>query len=310
MTRRRWWQALQVLLALAVIGLAGQSLYRNWNAAGALPVEWRIRPIPLVAAVLIVWACYAMLIESWRAVLRGLGQRIGYVAAARIWTVASLGKYLPGKVWAIAGAVVLAREAGVAPGAAVTAALTLQGLALASGAAVIAATLPAESGMVLAGSSLGAVVAVAGVALGGMGVLAWPAAVSWINRRLPEPLAKLQPLPVPPLLLGFAVNTLAWFGYGFAFAFMARGALDAVTLPGLSATAVFTASYLVGLVALFAPGGVGPREGVLVLLLTPLTGARVALALAVASRVLLTITELGAAAPFLLSSRERSRVAR
>ena len=53
-------------------------------------------------------------------------------------------------------------------------------------------------------------------------------------------------------------------------------------------------------VAVITPGGLGVREGALVLLLTPLTGSRVALALAIASRVLFTVAELLAAAPFLL----------
>ena len=309
MKGRGWGRLLQVVLAIVVIGLALRSLLRNWNAVDALPVDWRLRPVPLIASALLIWACYAMLIESWRRVLRGLGHPISYLAAARIWTVASLGKYVPGKVWAVAGAVVLAREAGVPAGPAVTAALTLQGLALASGAAVIAATLSSAPRIASAGASLHVAILIALLALGGMAVLAWPAAVAWINRRLPEQFARLQPLPLWSLVLGFGANALAWFGYGFAFGLMARGVLDGVNLSGLTATAVFTASYLVGLVALFAPGGVGPREGILVLLLTPSTGARVALALAIASRLLLTITELGAALPFLLLPRERSRVA-
>jgi uncharacterized membrane protein YbhN (UPF0104 family) len=55
-----------------------------------------------------------------------------------------------------------------------------------------------------------------------------------------------------------------------------------------------------GLVALFAPGGLVVREGLLILLLQPSIGLGAATALAVASRLLLTVTELGAAVPFLL----------
>lgn len=305
-----WGRVVQVILALAVIGLAVRSLLQNWNAVGALPVDWQLRPALLVSSALLIWICYAMLIESWRRMLSALGHAVPFRTAARIWTVASLGKYVPGKVWAIAGAVALARDAGVPAGPAVTAALTLQGLALASGAVVIAATLPSAPDIAAAAGSLRIAMVIALVALGGMALLAWPSAVDWINRRLPQQFARLEPLPVPALVLGFLVNALAWLGYGFALSLLARGVLSGVVLSGLGATAVFTASYLVGLVALFAPGGVGPREGVLVLLLTPGTGARVALALAIASRVLLTITELGAALPFLLFLRERSRVAR
>ncbi len=71
----------------------------------------------------------------------------------------------------------------------------------------------------------------------------------------------------------------------------------------------FTASYLAGLIALVAPAGIGVREGVFMLMLQATLGAPAAAALAIASRVLLTITEVGGAVPFLLTSRERARAA-
>ncbi|MGH7536840.1 MAG: hypothetical protein ACREMG_14850, partial [Gemmatimonadales bacterium] len=61
--------------------------------------------------------------------------------------------------------------------------------------------------------------------------------------------------------------------------------------------------------ALLAPGGLGVREGVFILMLQGPLGIRAATALALASRLLLTLTELGAAAPFLAFPRENPRVA-
>ena len=55
-------------------------------------------------------------------------------SAARIWTVSNLGKYLPGKVWAIAGMALMARQAGVSPAAATGSASALGGPAAALGA--------------------------------------------------------------------------------------------------------------------------------------------------------------------------------
>jgi hypothetical protein len=75
------------------------------------------------------------------------------------------------------------------------------------------------------------------------------------------------------------------------------------------AVAVFTASYLAGFLALLAPGGIGVREGLFILMLQGPLGIGAATALAVASRLLLTLTELGAAVPFLLLPQGRARVA-
>ncbi len=73
--------------------------------------------------------------------------------------------------------------------------------------------------------------------------------------------------------------------------------------------AVFTASYLAGFLALLAPGGLGVREGLFILMLQQPIGIAPATALAIASRLLLTLTEFGAAAPFLLFSRRSTRAA-
>ena len=61
--------------------------------------------------------------------------------------------------------------------------------------------------------------------------------------------------------------------------------------------------YVLGLLALFAPGGVGVREVVLIGLLTPALGAGGAVALSVASRIVLTLTEVAAPLVVLLVTR-------
>ena len=61
---------------------------------------------------------------------------------------------------------------------------------------------------------------------------------------------------------------------------------------------------MAGLLALPAPGGIGVREFVFFAMLDGVVGPANAVALAVASRLQLTLTELGAAAPFLVSTKE------
>ena len=78
---------------------------------------------------------------------------------------------------------------------------------------------------------------------------------------------------------------------------------NAPSLP--LAIGAFASGYIVGLLALFAPGGVVVREGVLVMVLTSAIGAGPAVALAVGSRLLLTVTEIGAALAALAIRSER-----
>jgi hypothetical protein len=305
---RPWLRAGQWLVGLLIIGLAARSLMRNWAELRSQPLAWRIEPGWLILSALVVWAMYALLIVAWRIMLAGWGQRLDGWTAARIWTVSSLGKYLPGKVWAIAGMALMAQRAGIAAWAATGSAVVLQVLAIGTGAAV--AGLTGRHAIEAADPRMGAglMLLIAG-AVAGVGLLLWPAFLRRLLRlAAPDAEARGTP-PVAGIVFGIAANLVAWIGYGVALWLLARGLLPTAGLGLGLAIAVFTASYLAGFLALFAPGGIGVREGLFILMLQGPLGIAAATALAVASRVLLTITELGAAVPFLVFTQGRARVA-
>src|SRR5437773_4095450 len=114
----RWFRAAQWLAGLAIVLFAVRSLVRNWEELRSQPLEWSVRPGWLLLSAGVVWLMYAVLIVAWRIMLAAWGQRLGGWEAARIWTVSSLGKYLPGKVWAIAGMAVMSQRARCAAGSA------------------------------------------------------------------------------------------------------------------------------------------------------------------------------------------------
>jgi uncharacterized membrane protein YbhN (UPF0104 family) len=307
--RGRWIRAAQWIAGAAIIGFAARSLVRNWSALRSQPLEWHVEPAWLLLSALVVWLMYALLIVAWRTMLASWGQQLDGWSAARIWTISSLGKYLPGKVWAVAGMALMSQRAGIAPWAATGSAVVLQVLAIGSGAAVAGVTGRAALEAAHPGAGGALVVLVLGAAVG-VGLLLWP---PFMQRLLRVAAPGAEPRGAPRSFgIGFGVvaNLVAWIGYGLALWLLARGLLPSLELaPGL-AIAVFTASYLAGFLALFAPGGLGVREGLFILMLQGPLGIGAATALAVASRVLLTITEFGAAVPFLAFPLGRARVAR
>ena len=121
-----------------------------------------------------------------------------------------------------------------------------------------------------------------------------------IGRLLPSSFPRLRAVQPGWLLLAFAANLLAWVAYGAALVLLTKGVLPTVHLGLRQAIGVFTCSYLVGFVALFAPGGLGPRESVFLLMLAGDIGLKPAAGLALASRLLLTGTEVLPTIPFLL----------
>jgi hypothetical protein len=296
-----------VALGVLLVGLALRQVLANLDAVRATPFTWRVRPGLLALSAVVVWAMYAVLVATWRLLVERWGGRLRLGEAAAIWTVSSLGKYVPGKVWAITGMAVLAQRAGVPPWIATGAAVLNQVLSIGAGVLVVAFT----------GASLlearypwgrGAMWALAALVLAGVAALASPTLVRRLLRLAGVEASDTMGPPLPALLAAGAANIVAWLGYGVALWLLARGLTD-VPLPLGVATGAFAASYIMGFLALFAPAGLGVRESVFILMLDRATGTPAAVALAVASRLLLTLTEVGAAVPFLLKFRERARVA-
>src|SRR5256712_12009628 len=132
---RRWLWAIQGLVTMAVVAFVVRSLARNWSEFRSLHVTLAIAPAWIAGSVVLVFLTYLMQIESWRRILAGWGQRIAFGPAARTWSVANLGRYVPGQVWSVAGLVVLAQRAGVAPGPAAASAFVIQAASPGSGVA-------------------------------------------------------------------------------------------------------------------------------------------------------------------------------
>jgi hypothetical protein len=257
--RRRLWRLAQFAAGILLVGLAARAIIINWQSLRAQPLEWRLSPAWIAASILVIFAAYAVLIEAWRRVVLSMGERLPFGTAARIWFLASLGKYIPGKVWAVAGAAVLAQRAGVDPAVAVAGALILQALALASGAVVVAVTAP-ETFQTVGPDVVPLIVLLLLLTLAGVGILASQHLLDRINRLLPDYLPPLRAVRLPMLAFAFTGNLFAWVGYGVALLLLARGVLPDVTLSLPQSIGVFTCSYLIGFIALFAPGGLGPRE--------------------------------------------------
>ncbi len=291
----------QGTLAIVVAWFVFGALSDQWEDFRGLEVSLRIRPWFLVLSAAAVLGAYALLVAAWARLVAGWSQRLPYHAAFRIWALSNLGRYLPGKIWSVAGLAVLAQREGVSPWAATGAAIVMQAIALGTGTVVALATLPT-------GGSTFALVAAVLLALGGV--------LALTDRRVVGRLARLagrtdavRPLSLRAALVTGGANLAAWIAYGIAFWLLAAGLLEAHTLTPLASIGIFAAGYLVGLVSLFAPGGVGVREAMYLALITPLTGGGAALTLTVGSRLLLTATEIVAAlAALALAGRKESTV--
>ena len=290
--KKGWLKAAKLAAMLLVLALIARSLARNWAAFQSVQVTLDVKIGWLAASVGVIFLTYIIQIESWRRMLRGWDQRLSYPNAARAWTLANLGRYIPGKVWSVAGLVVLAEQAGVRRSAAAVSAFAMQAVVLGTGVVLVAIATPHAASPVLLGAAV-----LASLAL--IGVLAWRRTAEWLG-TLADSKTPLPPLPLSAILLSSGLMLLSWATFGVSFWMLIRGLISTAGVPLPAAMGMFALGYVMGLVALIAPGGLGVRDLALVGFLTPLVGSGGALAVSLASRVQLTLTEAGAAGVGLL----------
>ena len=297
--------------------LAAQWLFAAiivWSAVRALNGQWRLTADRLAAldigwtwigaATLIVLLTYALLIETRRRVILAAGETLSFTTAARIWFISNLGKYVPGKVWSIAAMTVMARNESVSPMTAAGSSVLIQLVTIAAGIGVV----------LIAGSQavdntfLAIVVLVSVVGF----VAAAPRLLPAAARLATSLTGKDIQLPriAAKTVWGAALRSvISWIAYGIAFQFFVRGVVGNASGAVSSYIAVYAASYIIGFLALFAPGGAVVRESALVsgMVQLGLSGRADALAIAIASRLWLTVVELLPGLVFLAIRKPVSR---
>jgi glycosyltransferase 2 family protein len=216
----------------------------------------------------------------WRWLLRRLGGDPP-AATVAIFLQAQLGKYVPGSVWQYAGRAALGR------GYSLPMKLVAKSFPIELAATVLAA---APFSILLVGW-----VATAGV----LGIVVIVASTSlFLPRR-----------GVSRVALGASLlYATTWPFVGASFWMTGRALVHAPPRDLAVYTGAFAVAWLAGLAAVYAPGGLGVREAVLVALLRGKLGSADALLVALASRAVFTLSDLlGSAIGFAALARLRGR---
>ena len=308
-TRSRIYLALQVALLVAVVWLVWHRLAPELKGVSAADfARWRPAAGLLLLSTLGLTLLHLVQAFLWRRVVIDVGSPAPDARTTiRVYFVSGLARFIPGTLWQFAGLAALGHEAGISPLAAAAAGAIGNIAFVATGAVFLAFTLPGVAGA----SELQLGVLVAALAVAGVfvftGTSAGERVRAWVGRRAP---ARLQ----PALELAGRIrpgHALAWtLGYGacwillgasyvgFVAAFVPGAAVHARALAGIMA-----ASYLGGFLVLFAPGGLGVREFIMIGLLTGIVPAPAAVVIAVAHRIWFFVAEGLALASFLLLPR-------
>ena len=273
------------------------------------PSEWRPRPVLFVSSCALLVVGYLWAASLWgRLVLDLGGPRLPAWTSVRVFMVANLGRYIPGKVWQIAGLAYLAKREGVQASVATGAAILGQGLALLGAALVGIVALFGPNEIWRQVGWVGLFVGI-GAALTIIAAVVIPRffrtiVAFWFRLTRTDP-------PDEGLGSGnaglrwLALYVMNWGIYATAFWLLYLSFGESGSFLQVGPT--FAAAYLVGYIAVFAPAGAGIREVALVVLLQPVMAGDSAFVLAVIARLWTTAVELVPAALLTLGWRRSEK---
>ena len=286
---------LKLLVLLAVFYYVGKTLYRDLSK-----IDWRtlrIRPLMLVGATISLLGIYGLQMVSYRFLLAAFARRVKWRVMAAVAWVPLLGKYVPGKVVSVTGAIFLLRKSGVPAPAALSSVVMLDALPVVAGLMLGSPLLltPEVRAVVPGGPILMAVVTVGGL------IAILPAVFTrLVNFGLK--ILKRPPLPREAKLKDYALPACAAFGQwlagGMALWFISRAMVfdghaanvGAALIPRF--ISICALSMTVSYLTLLAPGGLGVREGLLLITLGPVLGPQAAGVVSVALRVIQVCLEI------------------
>jgi glycosyltransferase 2 family protein len=272
----------------------------RWEAVGGL--EGLPGLAPSAAAVGAYGVGNLVLVYTWREVVGLAGPRLSLRTAAWIWALSQLARYTVGAAQ-VGGRAVVGRRYGLTLTAGAVSTLVEVGWQTSITAALVLATLPwwlpgaGDLTWLAWVGALPVLVLVAGLVhpRGLVEVLGRLAATRPVSRLtggrldgLGARIALDRPDAARVTLLYVASTGLRLAAFLGLFAAVGGD----VRADGLLAVGAYALGQLVGRIAVFAPGGIGPREGATALAVTPAIGLGPAVVLVAAVRLLEIVAEL------------------
>lgn len=290
-----------VTVTLLAAGFFFQYAARNFDKIP--PLKWGVMSslIALFSVALVVFSI-GLAGMIWHMLLRDNGIVVSWKQTQIIFAITQFGKYLPGNVGQYLGRVAMAREIDI-PVPIVLGTMFVEVLwaaGIAAGLSALSLLLFVDGQALGLNSQLGPVQLGLGVVI----LLAMPwLGIGFLNRYLPGLVKRLvgdgmivAPRPLTTFLVA-ALFLLCFMLLGLILKLQAQWFFGVQEGSVLELTCLFAIAWLFGYLVPGAPGGLGVREAMMALLLSPVLGAGAAVGLGVTLRV---TTTAGDAVAFLL----------
>jgi len=291
--RRNYKLFIKWAVVLAIFVFLGKMVWENWTQLKAASFTFRF--FPFLLSTFLFALSYFIQVWAWYLITLGLGIALPLRETVGTWFYSQLGKYVPGKIWLFLSRLYFYGSKGKSKGT-VTVAVYLE-----------TATFVMAAGLIFLVSlfdlrreipSLHPWISLPGVLC--LLILAFlfihPRVLqATLNRCLA--FLKREPIFISisygETLWILGISVLSWVVGGIGFYLFVDSVFAVQPDYVLIVTGALAISSTLGLVALFAPSGLGIREGVLVYLLSAIMPSAVAVVVSVLTRLWMTFIEIG-----------------
>ncbi len=278
----RW--VLRPLLIVVPLVLLGRHYAVNWQALQAY--DWQVDVANAGLGLFLLLLAFALLPLALQQILAALGCPIGYRHAYYGFYISQLAKYLPGRVWVVPGRALVLKKFGVDPlSSTVGMIVETSVLAVTGAVAFVPYALLAPNGDAWSLWYLSPFLLVI------LHPRVFNKVVHWLEMRLGRKnpsvhLTNRQSISI--IVLGLLFWAVTGAGFAALVASVEGFPPDLLfVLPG-----AFSSSWAAGSIAFVSPGGLGAREGALVLLLSPFLASPIPAIVALLSRLWWTLADL------------------
>lgn len=275
---------IRIVFILITIGFAAWAVISQWDGIREAWSGITIGPtlVAFTMGLAGTWAAF----PAWRRILRGFGSDLNFVPAQRVFFLGQLGKYVPGGIWTVVAQTALAKELGV-PRTRSSGAGLLSILVGFVTSALISVSLMFTDTKVLGEYSWALILVLPLVICLHPSVLLW--LVQLVSRVIRRKIS-IERIPGKDLAVAvlFQIGGQLLLGLHLYFVITA---ISGVWVSPLLAVGLFNLAVAAGTIAVFAPAGVGVREGVIALGLAPFLDTGVVVLIVLMSRIMSLVAD-------------------
>ncbi|MFH2048215.1 MAG: lysylphosphatidylglycerol synthase transmembrane domain-containing protein [bacterium] len=291
--------SIKILLVAIVLYVVYLKLSENW--AGVVNYSWTLNIPLLLLSVLMHLLTFLLFSRVWCILIKAFGYDVSLKHAFKISYITNLGRYIPGKIWPVFGMMYYAKKIDISREVAISSWIVAQIFtippSLLAGFLCIVYSPEIMTSDVLQFLNIWVYLAAAAIFLFSILLIVAPNKVfslfNIILRKIGRQEIQFE-ISVKTALYVYFGYFICWLCYGFAFWLFLSSIVANISLPVIPTVGSFILAYQIGYLALFAPGGIGVRELVITVILTPYLGSITA-GVAIAARIWNMIVEIIAA---------------